>query len=130
MLFHHTCILGDEYHQYDYFVYPKLKIERRHNVIYLVLATVKGWLFSKQDDGKLEKVALPSNDEMMTQCLLFYLEPFKDVLLNDRVYHKEFKIHEFVRKIRFLLQQHKEPFLKDSNHTTIPVPIKSITQVS
>ena len=110
---------GEKYHQYDNFVYPKALKSRRG-----LWTSIKRF-FGGLSDEKSEYFTLTPTDEMIQQCLLFYLEPFKDVLLNDRAYPDEFRIHEFVRKVKLLFQQHEVPAVQDQN----PAQIKSVSCV-
>ena len=123
-----VCISGEEYHQYDYFVYPKaLKSGRGFWNIGQAVTALKRWVTGQSD----EKFTPPPTEEMMQQCLLFYLEPFKDKLLNDRSYPAKLKIKEFVRKVRLLLQLHEEPIVQHQYYVNpSPVCIKSIKPVS
>ena len=93
--------------------------------------TAVRWLFVMQDDDdKVERFTPFAADEMMNQCLLFYLEPFKDLLLHKVAYPDNFRIDHFVEQVKSSMQQHKETTIVQHPDTPYTARVKRIEQVS
>ena len=136
IIFIYIYISGNEYLKYDYFVYPKAtKVEKGH---LSQAATAVRRFFTGQDDDRVERFTPLATDEMMKQCLLFYLEPFKDLLLHKVAYPDNFRIDHFVEQVRTIMQQHKVTLVRhpaadtpnSTNSTNYTVKVTQIEQVS
>ena len=122
---------GTEYHQYDFFVYPKLtSIDK--GVFGRVLEGGVGILknlFNVQSETATEDgFTPPSTEEMVKKCLHYYLEPLKRVLLVEDGYPPDFKLDEFVRQVKHIFKQHSEPVVQHSHNpcTTVAVDITDV----
>ena len=99
----YLLVPGKEYHKYDFFVYPKIE---------------KGSLWQRlpftrkfKNDGE-DTIKLLSLEEMACKCLIFYLEPWMESLVNDSEFPKGFKIDEFVREVQLVLESHLKPQIR------------------
>ena len=52
-----------------------------------------------------------STVDMLKNCLLFYLEPLKDLLQSDGEYPENFSINELAEQVKDIYEQHKSPLL-------------------
>ena len=122
---------GTEYHQYDFFVYPKLtKVEKD--------VWSRAWegsvgilknVFNVQSETATEDgFTPPSTEKMVKQCLHHYLEPFKRVLLDEDSYPLNFKLDEFVRQVKHIFKQHSKPVVQHSHNSCSSVAV-DITDV-
>ena len=89
---------GNEYHQYDFFVYPReLQVDRSYI----------GWLTKFfRSDGEKSNLTPLSTEEMAKKCLLEYLEPYKNIFLQKAEYSAN-----FVREIKNICWQHEHPMV-------------------
>ena len=87
--------LGTAYHQYDFFVYPAIR-----------KTLTRGWVTKKLPGNipTVETFTPSSTEEMVKQCLSFYLQPYKNILLCG--YDENFQIEEFVRQVYLIVEQH------------------------
>ena len=109
-----------EYHQYDFLVYPKItKVAK--GFFDQVMETGKGVmnaLFGRssakkpaQDANEVDYKTLPT-EAMVKQCLQFYLEPYKKLLLQDGEFPAGFRVDRLVKEVTHLYLQHQKPRVK------------------
>jgi hypothetical protein len=119
-----------EYHQYDFFVYPEAqKVEK--SVLSQVLNTGIGifkYVLNIQENSASEQTftTLPTY-EMMKRCLLFYLEPYHNALLNERGYPSNFNVDWFIVGVKHIFEQHHKPVVQHGqNPYAITVDLKDV----
>ena len=128
LIFFYTSA-GNEYHQYDFFVYPK-ETQVRRGILSRAWKASVDFLLSNQDSASQEQpFSPPSTEDMVKDCLHFYLEPFKDCLLNNAGYQSNFSISEFVRQVKLLFMQHHTPVVQYSLPTHDVVTVRNMNQV-
>ena len=120
---------GSEYHQYDFFVYPKARKVEKHMLSRAWEGIVRNVFNIKSDDTPEEGFTPPSTEEMVKQCLNFYLEPFKRVLLNKDGYPADFRLDDFVVKVKRIFQQHNKPIVQHQNMNWAHVTVDNIEDV-
>ena len=59
----------------------------------------------------------PSTEEMVQQCLYFYLEPYRKILLSDTGYPEKFRVDDVVREVKVILEQHHKPVVQHVDYT-------------
>ena len=67
------------------------------------------WFTSNTEE---ETFRLPSTEEMITKCLIFYLEPFKCFLLSKEEYPQDVSILKVVEQVKDIYEQHKSLFVQ------------------
>ena len=128
---HHYLFAGTEYHQYDFFVYPKLTSVEK-GVFGRAweggVGIVRNWLNFQSDTATEDSFTPPSTEKMVKQCLGLYLQPFKGVLLDEGGYPPYFKLDEFVRQVKHIFKQHNELVVQHSHNpcTTVAVDITDV----
>lgn len=90
---------------------------------------VKSLFNMKGDTAPEERFTPPSTEEMVKQCLTFYLEPYKRVLLNEDGYPSEFRINKLVGEVKLIFQQHKKPVVQHQSKHCAPVPVDNLQDV-
>ena len=119
--------LGADYHQYDFFVYPEItKVEK--GVFGRVWDVTGGWV-TKMLPGNtptVEAFTPLSTKEMAKKCLSFYLEHYKNILLNG--YDENFQVEEFVKGVKLIVNQHQAPVVQHQNFVH-SVPLEHIKDV-
>ena len=117
---------GKEYHQYDFLVYPKLTTVEK-GVVSRAWEGGVGWFktfFGAQSEAATEDVFTPpSTEKMVKQCLHYYLEPFKGVLLDEEGYPPDFKLDEFVRQVKHIFEQHNKPVVQHHRYNIAEVTV-------
>ena len=128
---HCLFFAGNEYQQYDFFVYPKLTSVEK-GVIGRAweggVGIVKNWFNVQSETATEDGFTPPSTEKMVKKCLHHYLEPFKRVLLVEDGYSLNFKLDEFVRRVKHIFKQHSEPVVQHSHNpcTTVAVDITDV----
>ena len=127
-----VALFSGEYHQYDMCAYPKItKVQR--SVYDAVTTTVKAGIsfFSRlfrtkppQDDVKEVDFKPPSMEELATQCLHFYLEPYKNALLQESGRYP--MVNSVVRDIVHVFNTILKPAVKHF-YRKIPESIKTVS---
>lgn len=119
---------GNEYHQYDFFVYPKVTEVEKHGFWEGGIEWVSSF-FTDKDDSASEEFIPPSTEEMVKRCLNHYLQPFKSALLNKKGYHSDFRLDEFVRQVRQIFEQHNEPAVQHKHKSCVIVTVNNLKEV-
>lgn len=86
------------------------------------ISAIGNWFRSstQTEEDKGVEFKLPSKEELAVQCLQFYLEPMKGVLLQDGEYPKEYKVDFMVTEIVHIYSVISEPWM-DGDKWTIPL---------
>ena len=71
----------------------------------------------------------PSTEEMVKQCLHFYLEPSKNILLAETHFPQNFILNEFVREIKHIFQQHNNPVVQHNPSSPTTVSVDNLKEV-
>ena len=119
------CI-GDELHQFDFFVYPKVTTVPK-SLATRAWEAGKGFIKSLFTSGSEEKESftIPSTEDMMKSCLHFYLEPTRCTLLE---FPQTFSIAEFGKQVKVIFEQHSKPVVQhDDRLCTVSVDIKVVS---
>ena len=119
-----VLILGTDYHQYDFCVYPEMtKVEKSG------WSQALGWLTRNLlgNTPTVEAFTPPTTEEMVKQCLLFYLEPYKNFLLNG--YDENFQVEEFVRQVKLIVNHHYTPIVQHHDSSPSPVTVENLKNV-
>ena len=91
---------------------------------------VYNFLINNQDSATEEQpFSPPSTEDMVKDCLHFYLEPYKDILLNKAEYQSNFSIGEFVRQVKLLFKQHHKPVVQHSAEKHDVITLWNLNQV-
>lgn len=118
-------IYSGEYHQYDFFVYPRtLRNEKGFLESGIALLASFFKRSSTKQSGDKDTFILPTSKEMVRQCLFFYLEPYKILLLNGE-YPGDFRVDEFTKQVRIIYSMHHQPHVKHYS-MTVPTPVTVI----
>ena len=83
---------------------------------------------TRQSEDK-EDFTPPPAAAMAKQCLPFYLEPHRSLLLNDGEYPKNFTVDAFVKDVKQIYTMHKEQHVQHHGKPTT-VPISEFQEVS
>lgn len=130
---HFIFTYAGEYHQYDFFVYPPIQKNEKG-----IWESGKAWVFSffkrgsAKQNGNKNASSIPTTEEMVQPCLLFYLRPYKTLLLNDGEYPADFRVDQFVKHVRHIYLMHSELHVKHrsaSSPTTVKVDQKSVSVI-
>ena len=70
----------------------------------------------------------PLTSEMVARCLYFYLEPYRKILLNETGYPENFRVDDFVREVRVILEQHHKPVVHHKDDIC-PVTVDNLLTV-
>ena len=90
---------------------------------------IYNYLFKVEDDTAEEVSLAPrSTEEMVKQCLRFYLEPCKDILLSEEGYPHNFRLDEFVGSVKRIFEQHYKPVVQHGDRT-VPVSTDNLKDV-
>ena len=123
----------EEYHHYDLFVLPKVTIVTKGflNQVKEKATAVVGLLWGAVSrhsaaDTKEEF----SKEAMAKQCLAFYLEQYKSLLLHDEEFPKEFRVDHLIETLSTIYFQHLTPLVKYRNGSPAQIAIKPIQAVS
>lgn len=108
-------------------VYPRVvkvvKVER--SVLDTIITEFSVWGGSMSstptEDIKEEEPKLPSKETLAAQCLQFYLEPYKNVLVQDGEYPKKFKVDTVVTEIEHIFSLLHEPCVNNRKWTIPPL---------
>lgn len=73
---------------------------------------------STKQSGDKDTFSPPTSKEMVRQCLFFYLEPYKTLLLNGE-YPEDFRVDKFTKQVRIICSMHHKPHVK---HPSIAAP--------
>lgn len=119
-----NIFVGGEYHKHDFFVYPMLE----KGVLRRVWEKAVG-LIQHYSEAK-GAFAPPSTEEMVKQCFYFYLEPYKNILLNEASYPQDFRLNEFVREVKHIFEQHEKLVVELYSSSCITVTVDNIKVVS
>ena len=115
---------GSEYHQYDFFVYPKaINLEKgifRRGLEKSLLGFHS--IFERE-------FSPPSTEEMVKQCFHFYLKPYKNVLLSETGYPQHFELNMFVREINHIFEQHEKPLVQHNPSLCTLVRVDNMKEV-
>lgn len=119
----------EEYHQYDMVVYPKVaegtkglgdRIKAGFKAGFSFFGSLVGLPSSTQAEGVKEvEFKPPSREQLASQCLQFYLEPYKKVLLQEGGYPSEYKVDVMVFEITHIYSVLREPGVNGCNRTII-----------
>ena len=123
------CFAGSEYHQFDFFVFPKVRKVEKHVLSRAWEGFVRNFISSKSNDTPEEGFTPPSTEKMVKQCLNFYLEPYQRVLLNKGCYLANFRLDEFVVQVTRIFQQHNKPVVQHQNKHCPTVSVDNIEDV-
>ena len=82
---------------------------------------------SQAEGGKEVEFKLPSREQLTSQCLQFYLEPYKKVLLQDGGYPTEYKVDVMVSEITHIYSVLYEPGVNGYNRIIPLINIVSAT---
>ena len=86
--------------------------------------------FHIQENSATEQTfTTPPTDEMIKRCLLFYLEPYQDALLNEKSYPSDFSVDGFIAKVKHIFEQHHKPVVQHSQNT-YEVEVEKLKDVS
>ena len=99
---------GNHYHKYDFFVYPDASKERTR-LINRTLEASRGFLNKLLPSWNLHPYSI---EEMAKQCLLVYLEPMQNTLLNGSNLET---VDDTVGQLKSIFQQHCKHVLQSGN---------------
>ena len=71
-----------------------------------------------------------TKEAMAKQCLAFYLEQYKTLMLQDVEFPKEFRVDHIIGTLSAIYFQHLTPMVKYRNGSTAEITIKPIQAVS
>ena len=71
-----------------------------------------------------------SKEAMAKQCLAFYLEQYKILMLHDQEFPKEFRVDHLIETLSGIYFKHLTPLVKYRNGSPVEVAIKPIQAVS
>ena len=117
-------------------VYPRVvkvvKVER--SVLDTIITEFGAWGGSLSgtptEDAKEEEPKLPSKEMLAAQCLQFYLEPYRNVLVQDGEYPKKFKVDTVVTEIQHIYSLLHEPWVNNRKWTITPLMAMVSTTLS
>lgn len=110
----YLSISTGEYHQYDHVVYPRLVKE----VPKTFLETGKEYLSFILPISRTKRQE--EADIMAKKCLNFYLEPYKDQLLQDREYSQHYKVDDLIDQVVRVYKSHRVTLVKHNKPLYIP----------
>ena len=69
-----------------------------------------------------------SSEEMVKQCLVFYLEPYQKVIVTETGYTNDFTVDRYVAQVKRIFDQHYTPVVQHGQQIC-PVKIEDSKQV-
>ena len=120
-------LLG-EYHHFDIDVYPmntkvsKGPSDRSKAGLKARWSDIRIFSLPSTQTEEVKEVVheLPSREELAARCLQFYLEPYKNVLLQKGEYPNRFKVDSLVTEITHIYSLLHEPWV-NGHKWTIPL---------
>lgn len=126
---HVDFLLIGEHHQYDTVVYPKV-VKVAKSFVGKMIARIGAFVglgsSAQTENAKEVEVKIPPKEELAAQCLQFYLEPYKSVLLQDGEHPKEYNVDSLVTEIINIYSQLHEPWV-DGHKRRVPLFVKVST---
>ena len=105
--------VGKEYHHYDFFVYPRaMELYKGNQGAAKGFWNIIGW----GSDGKDEALS-----SMARRCLSFYLEPYRNILLEKGEYPEEFELGWFTQQVEHVYRLHRWPMVENLEKKNNPV---------
>ena len=69
----------------------------------------------------------PSTEEMITKCLIFYLEPFRSFILSKEACPQDVSILKVVEQVKDIFEQHKSLFVQKYRPITVDIKLVSMS---
>lgn len=85
---------------------------------------------TRQGEEKEEHFTPVSTEAMARQCLPFYLEPYKAMLLSDGEYPKDFRVDDFVKQVGLIYSMHIQQWVQHHGAPSTAPPVQPIKEVN
>ena len=129
--------VAEEYHHYDFLVYPKItKVAKgffdqmKETGRGIMAFFGRGSSKKPAEDAKEVDFQILSTEAMAKQCLQFYLEPCKNLLLEEGEFPAGFNLDHLVNGVAGIYLQHQKPCVKHWEQRPVYVPVAAIKSVS